>query len=581
MPEESRTLPIPAEHREFTVKVNGTAMPRENQLLAASVVKNINRISYARLAYLDGEASKSDFKLSNDSKLVPGSEIEILAGKSGEEVSLFKGIVIKQSLKIRDHTAPQLVVECKHKAEKMAVGRKSMYYFDQKDSDIFSTLIGNSGLSADTDDTTVTHKQIIQFNSTDWDFMLSRADANGKFIFTNDDTVKVKAPDFSGTAVCSLQFGATILEFDAEMDARHQYSAIKSYAWDAAQQSIVQKDGADPGLTEPGDFSSSDLAGVLGLSEFQLKNIGIVETEAQAWADALNLKTKMAKTSGRAKCEGIGNINPGDKVTLAGVGNRYNGDVYVTGVRQEFDMTHGWKTHVQFGSTEQWFGEEEKISNPKASALLPAMNGLQIGVVVSNEDPDGEFRVRVKMPMINLDDDGIWARIASIDAGKDRGFFFRPEVGDEVVVGFLNDDPRQAIILGMLNSSALPAPLTGSDDNHEKVYQSREKMKMYFNDDKKIMQLETPAGNKFSMDEDQKKITIQDQNGNKLEMSSDGIKIESAKALTLKSGTELKLESGTSLGVKGGTELKLEGSSSAEISSSATTKVKGSLVQIN
>ena len=48
--------------------------------------------------------------------------------------------------------------------------------------------------------------------------------------------------------------------------------------------------------------------------------------------------------------------------------------------------------------------------------------------------------------------------LATLDAGKERGTFFRPEIGDEVVVGFLNDDPRHPVILGMCHSSAKPAP---------------------------------------------------------------------------------------------------------------------------
>ena len=44
------------------------------------------------------------------------------------------------------------------------------------------------------------------------------------------------------------------------------------------------------------------------------------------------------------------------------------------------------------------------------------------------------------------------------------------QVGDEVLMGFINDDPNDPIILGMLNSSAKPAPLQGSDENHEKGF---------------------------------------------------------------------------------------------------------------
>lgn len=578
---EPRTLPIPAEHREFTVKVDGQAVPRSQQLLAAYIVKSANKISSARLVYLDGAASASDFPLSNADTFIPGKEVEILAGAENAPVSLFKGIVVRHSLKMRNHTAPQLVVECRHKAVKLSVGRKNGYFFNKTDTDIISDLVSKAGLTADVDSTTVTHKQQVQYYCTDWDFLLMRAGANGKLVFTNDDKIAVKTPVFSGSPVCTLLFGSTLLELDAELDARAQYSAVKSSTWDSAQQAVSEKDAADPSVTVPGNLASSDLAAVIGLAHLQLQHTALSEDEAQAWADAEWLKSQMSRVNGRLKCEGVGTVKPGDIVAVDGVGNRFKGNVFVTGVRQDFDLVHGWKTHLQFGSVENSAGFENNVTDAKASALLPGVNGLQTGIVVSNEDPDGEFRVRVKMPIVSNDEDGTWARVAVLDGGKDRGFFFRPEVGDEVILGFLNDDPRQAVVLGMLNSSAKPAPLSGSDDNNEKVFQSRSKMKLYFNDDQKVMQFETPAGNKITLSENDQAIKIADQNGNKIEMTQNGIKIESVKALELKAGTELKLESTTAFSAKGGTELKLSGTSSAEISSSATTSVKGSLVQLN
>jgi Rhs element Vgr protein len=470
------------------------------------------------------------------------------------------------------------VIECRHKAVRLTVGRKGAYFFDQKDSDIISTLLDNASVDADVEATTV---QQVQYYCTDWDFLLTRAESNGRLVLTNADKVEVKKPVFSGAAACTLQFGATILEMDAEIDARLQYSAVKSISWDPAQQSVLEKDAADPGVSGPGNLQTTDLAAAIALDHLELQHAAVTEEEAQAWADSEWLRSQMSRVSGRIKCEGIGIVSPGNLVTLAGVGDRYNGNVFVTGVRHDFDLVQGWKTHIQFGSIEGRLADDNGVSAPKASALLPGVNGLQIGVVVSNEDPDGEHRVRVRMPLVSEDEDGTWARVASLDAGDNRGFFFRPEIGDEVVLGFLNDDPRQAVILGMLHSSAKAAPLEGSEDNHEKVYQSRSKMRLYFNDDKRVMQFETPAGNKITLSEKDKAIKMEDQNGNKIEMTPDGIKIESSKALQLKAGAEVKMESGTSFSAKGGTQLKLEGTSSAEISSTATTKVKGSLVELN
>ena len=565
MPAAARTLPIPASHREFTVKVGGQPVAREHRLAGAWVTKTVNRISAARLLYYDGSASAGDFPLSNTATFAPGADVEILAGTSDHPVSIFKGIVVRQGIRVRDRVAPQLIVDCRHAAARLTVGPKNAFYFDETDSDVISALLQAAGLAADVESTAVSHPQQVQFRATDWDYLLARAEANGKMVFTNGAGVAVRAPRVSGNPAVSLVFGSTVMELDAEVDARSQYAAVKSVTWDPAQQALLEKHASDPGIAGPGNLTGDALAGVAALPGLELRHAALAEDEAQAWADAQWAKSKLSKVNGRAKCEGIATVNPGDLVQLAGVGDRYSGTVFVTGVRHEFDAVQGWKTHLQFGSVDKWTAAERPVSAPPAAALLPAVNGLQIGKVASNEDPDGEHRVRVRLPLVNADADGVWARVASLDAGDQRGFFFRPEIGDEVVVGFLDDDPRRAVILGMLHSSAKAAPLQGSDDNHEKEYRSRSGMRLHFNDDQKVVLLETPAGNRLTLSEQDQGVKVEDQNGNKIEMSASGVKIESAGALELKATGELKLQ----------------GQAGAELSSSATCKLQGSLVQIN
>ena len=115
--------------------------------------------------------------------------------------------------------------------------------------------------------------------------------------------------------------------------------------------------------------------------------------------------------------------------------------------------------------------------------------------------PNGENRILVRLPIIDNAAPGIWARVATLDAGENRGSFFLPELDDEVIVGFLNDDPRDAVVLGMLNSSAKPAPITAQDANHEKGFVTRSGMRVHFNDDTKTITIDTPAGNSIKLDE--------------------------------------------------------------------------------
>jgi len=576
----TRTLPISAEQREFTVKVNGESVPRAHHLLSASVSLVANRIAWARLSYLDGTAATGNFTLSDTDLFKPGQTVEILAGSGSINDLIFKGIVVRHSLRVREQSAPQLIVDCRHTAMKLTVNRRNASFFDRTDSDIIEDILGAASIHAEVETTQVTHKQLVQFHSSDWDFILARASANGKLVWPDGDRLIVKAPSVASSASVTLQFGATLLEFDAEIDARQQYSGVHGISWDSTQQALSEIEASSPAMNGSGNLAPDELADVAAAGALELHHSTLNESEAQAWAEATWSRARLNKVSGRAKCTGIATIKPGDTVTLSGVGARFNGNVFVSGVRHESDLVQGWKTHVQFGGVDAETHTQD-MSAPAAGGLLARVAGLQIGVVASNEDPDGEHRVCVRLPLLGEHSDGIWARVASLDAGDNRGFFFRPEIDDEVIVGFLDEDPRHAVILGMLHSSAKAAPLQGSDDNHEKMYQSRAGMRLYFNDDTKILKMDTPAGNSITLSEDATSIVLADQNGNKITLDADGISINSAKALNLKAATEIAIESGTALSAKGGTELKLEGSAQAELSSGGIAKLKGSMVQIN
>ena len=105
-------------------------------------------------------------------------------------------------------------------------------------------------------------------------------------------------------------------------------------------------------------------------------------------------------------------------------------------------------------------------------------------------------------------------------------------------------------------------------------------MKMIFNDEKKMLTLETPAGNKIVMTEDDKDIQLTDQHGNKIIMDQDGIQLESIKDIKLKAAGDVKAE-GVNMELKSSAQLKAEGGAGAELSSGGSTKVKGAMVQIN
>lgn len=569
----------------FKIFSDGTELPASVGVAMISIQKAVNKVPSARLVLYDGDVASGDFELSGGDLFVPGKELEIRAGYNSLEESIFKGIIIRHGLEVSEK-ASKLTLELKDPVVKMTVGRKNKYFFESKDSEIIEEVIGAySGLTADVEATTATHPEMVQYYVTDWDFILTRAEVNGKIALIEDGKVRILKPETSAEAKLELQFGTNVVEFQAEMDARTQFSASKSLSWDLANQELKEVEANDPGMDFQSNLSGSDLADVIGLADYRLQHSGgLDDQELQAWADAKLMRSRLSKIQGQVKILGDNTIKAGDMVSLVGFGDRFNGKAFVSSVYHEISPNRKWFTHLGLGLDPRFISSQyDDVLDVSAAGLVPAIKGLHIGVVTSLDDPLGEHRVRIFIPVIDPGSEGTWARMSSSDAGEGeeaRGIFFMPEIGDEVIVGFINEDPRDPVILGTFYSSAKPAPFTQNDDNFQKGIVTKSKLKLVFDDEKKSISIETPNGNKVTLSDEEGSILLEDENGNKATLSSDGIALESTKDIILKASGDVKIE-GVSIEIKASAQLKAEGGSGAEFSSSGSTQVKGSLVQIN
>lgn len=573
----------------FDLLSEGNVIDPTIQVVAIMVSKEVNKIPFAKIVIRDGDVAAEDWEVSNMDTFEPGKQIEIKAGRDGQNTTIFKGIVVKQRLKSTKFSDSTLTIECKDEGVKMTVGYKNRYFEESTDSDILESIIGEYGLDTDIESTSVQHKEVVQQQAIDWDFLLDRATANGLLLLVEDGKVAAKAPDSSQSPVLELLYGATMHEFEAELDAQSQWKSVKGQAWDYAGQVLFEAESTEPSFNGQGNISGQQLAEVLGLENYEIRHTGhIVQEELQAWVDACLLKSRLARIVGRCQFDGHPDVKLGTVIELRGVGERFNGNAYVTGVQHEL-VDGNWLINAQFGLTEDWLKGKWNQKSEAASGLLPNIHGLQIGKVVQlQDDPDGEDRILVKLPIIDDAAQGIWGRLASLDAGENRGWVIRPEIDDEVVLGFLNNDPRDAIVLGMLHSSAKPAPIPAADDNHEKGYVTRSEMKVLFDDDKKIINIETPAGNSIVISEEDTSIVITDQNSNVIEMADSGISITSPKDITMEATGKIDIKatqdlsmSGMNVNIEAQTQLTAKGTAGAELSASGQTVVKGAMVMIN
>jgi Rhs element Vgr protein len=568
------------------------------KIMSVTVSRRVNQIPRARIVLQDGDISEGKFPISDDDSFKPGSEVEIQAGYEQQTETVFKGLVVRHGIRVKGDNEAQVVVDCRDKAVKMTIGRKNANYVDKKDSDIITTLIGNaSGVTADVKSTDTTYKELVQYYCTDWDFMLSRADANGFLVITEDGTVSAKPPETGGAAQLTLSYGTDIISFDARMDAVSQLSKVTGTTWELSSQTAVTQDGSEPSLNSQGNISASDLAGVLGLDVYNVQTAAPLDkTGLKAWADAHMLRAGLAKIRGTMTFQGSAKAKPGVILELKDLGDRFNGDVYVSGTTHIFTPCN-WVTEAEFGLDPEWFTRKPDVVAPPAAGWLPGVEGLQIGVVKQlAEDPEKEHKIQVTIPVMANQTQGVWARIAKFYGSSGFGAFFMPEIGDEVILGYVNNDPSHPVILGSLYSSKNAPPYTLEDDNNFKAVVTRCKHKLEFDEDKKIITIETPGSNKMIFSDDGKSISILDQNGNKMVMDTGGISMESPKDIKITAQGKIQMEGAMGVEVTSDMDIKMEGlnisaeakvgmtakgNATAELSASGNTTVKGAMVMIN
>lgn len=580
----------------FAISSNGKKVSSAFRVKSIEVHREINRIGYAILKFLAGDLPNATIPESEADDFKPGQKVKIEVGYESVNTPVYEGIVVSQKVLIKGENTSLLVVECKDEAIKATVARKNRVFEKKKDSEAVSAALGDYGLSVSMEATSVKHTHLVQYYCTDWDFVLSRADVYGMVVMTDGDKVTIKKPVVSGP-VLTVKYGMDIISFDGEVYAEDQFATVESVGWSPADQKIVSASSSPASLNSQGNLTPGNLSSAAGTDTVTLQTDALADASIlKSWADSTLLKTGLSRFRGTFSFCGNASVVPGCVIKLEGMGARFNGDVYVGGVTHRIE-NGTWITEVEMGISPLNITRQPDVVAPPASGIYPGIEGLHIGIVNALEgDPDSCSRIKVQIPILNSKPDTVWARLSSFAASKGVGSFFIPSVGDEVVLGFLNNDPNQAIVLGSLYNPKNTPPYELTADNFKRAFISPEKLKIELDDEKKIITLLTPGKNSIVISDEDQSITLKDQNKNQVVMGKNGIEVSSGKDITLKAKGNITLDAtgkvdvkskqdvaieGMNVTAKAKISLKVTGSASAEISASGQTTVKGAMVMIN
>jgi len=205
-------------------------------------------------------------------------------------------------------------------------------------------------------------------------------------------------------------------------------------------------------------------------------------------------------------------------------------------------------------------GEDEKIT--KASKI----SGIVVGIVSSNNDEENLGRIKVTFPWHSDVNESDWIRVSNPMAGNGRGNLFIPEVGEEVICGFIHGDINRPICLGSLYGIENKPPIETNDGkNNIKRIKTRSGHTITLNDksSNESISIQSKSGHSVTFDDavGREKIIVKDKNGqNTIEIDSlaNSISINSALNLDLKA-TNINIHATGIMNIKANAMLKIEG----------------------
>jgi uncharacterized protein involved in type VI secretion and phage assembly len=360
-------------------------------------------------------------------------------------------------------------------------------------------LVGDLGLSVETTDDGPIFARLIQHGQSDLDLLIEVAVRCGLYFTLRDDVLQLLTLEGMGESI-PLALGEELFEARIELNGDPACRSVVASAWDPWR--VERHEGratvARVGRDTPAEFPPTQfgLTGERTLAD----EIAQDDRQAEAMAQAeLDLRVAREVTLA-ATAEGNPRLTPGVRVEIRGVAVPLSGRYVLTAVNHRISRRTGF------------ISELSTLPPPARSRSRGATAAL--GIVARVDDPEGLGRVRVSLPTYgNVETE--WMGVLTVGAGKGKGFVALPDVGDQVLVLFIHDDPAQGLVLGGLYGPQSP-PDAGVEGGSIRRYT-----------------LLTPGGQRVRLDDSHQAIRIENSGGSSIELSPEKVLIHSKVGLMI------------------------------------------------
>jgi phage protein D/phage baseplate assembly protein gpV len=533
---------------------------------------------------------------------------EIPDSPSSVKATLLAGEITSVEPEFSPDGGATIVIRGYDKSHRLHRGKQIRAFVQKSDSDIAKQIAGECGLSANVESTSEVHKLVIQDNQTNMEFLQDRARRVGYFIYVKDGKLHFRrTPEDTSSGGEKIVWGQDLMDFQIRLTAAEQVSGATARGWDMKEKKAIESGKITSAKDKP-EVGAADIAKkAFGDSDEFVTHCAVATPrEADCLAQATFDEIRNASIQAEGTCRGNPRLSAGTKVELEGIGKRFSGHYRISRAVHRYGR----------GDYDIRFEVSGRRANTLGQLLETkggANYGVAVGIVTNNQDPDGLGRVKLKYPTLAGGVESWWARQVSPMAGPERGFEFIPEVNDEVLVAFENEDINRPFVLGGLwNGKDKPPEASNTlisggkvqkriirsrsghtiilddTDNSEKISIVDKTEENSIEIDSKNNSLKILAGSELEIQAGSK-VEVHTQDGHKIMLDSSGIKIEAAnKDLTLKamnvtieSDMNVDIKAGMNMTVEGKVATTVKGSVGLDLDGGAKLTAKGGVVMIN
>jgi type VI secretion system secreted protein VgrG len=383
---------------------------------------------------------------------------------------------------------------------------------------------------------------VVQYNETNFEYLSRMANQYGEWFFYDGQSVifgKLPNPDN-----IDLILGSDLEYFDFGVNIRPSKSNLHAYNTQENRTVEYASSGFKPGWLdnygEKGLSAADDLFSNEPLTEVWESSLNDSTIKKLAESKRGTLLSNTAFFNGASSHPGL---TVGAKITAHARKGGSNEKAFI-GKFRVIEVRH----YIE--------GSNDYTNEFKAIPLsvnVPPVNptvkrpwaDAQMGVVTENNDPESQGRVRVQLKW-QKEGTTPWMHYATNHAFSDRGVYFVPEIGDEVIVGFVHGNPDNPYMIGG-NYHGGAKPEHFDPDNNFKSIKTRTGHMILFDDTDgaESITIVDKSGNKIYLDTKASSITITAPET--MTLNCKNMKINVDEDMEVKVGRHKKLEIGENL----------------------------------